>query len=1343
MYRFGAAEQVEIRDFAKVALTKDSFGDNSAIYIYKNFNNCPELEDKNGSRKYTLKDGEYIFYTDQNKSELAYFTNGTEVTLSGNITLPEFDIIELSTILESGLQEIPWRYLDLSGNAGISFQEYQYITLGAEDTINTMTLLSTDVDSEDSSKRYLSANWHSCDNVEYSIAGSSENNVLPAIKIQDGYSGNGWEANCILELDVTAGSTQTLHSTDKIETSLTLLRASTTGGRLPISDNDIIKAGSSSTTTYDAAPLSFKTNLACQACGNKINIDDVYYNPNKLKGFQLKVFATDEPALVSTEPGKVIPPKDSGIVDLTKWYGVKPDSVDPSSIWTAVNFDSIKVANDNIAVDGALRLSVSLLPSTYGICCIYVDYLDTDNTATASNMSTWIELIPGTRADDITVINDSHAKVDYFDKASNRISKLYLKPGINCIRINKTCRFFIKTSVESQGTLYFDALRLVNSKLLKYMDVNKKSITAYTNGLNLTQLDYLDTFIEDRSKLNAETKAIKQSALVDRALKELDTEVQGAHGAISAEYTYLTEYIPKVQTLVEVENAISKDLAVISELDKTRRTALTEVYSKISNTLENKKSLQEALNNNKQADELEQSLANILSELSPSEISKQQILDELAELKTDIISIVENTTDENILFDCKSMYGNTDLTAVFADILNEASDGIDRHYKEQLTNLANNLEQAVNSEDGNKLLTLLTALRTAETAETKEKLTMLISRLNEAIEHEEAINNSVANLVEAATIPNYTSLYSFAIELDSLIEYRGLAAAAADMVEAATESNNSKLVELVDELYDLIDTIGASESNTKTLRGNLTSLITDVKTKVDSGANLDVDSIITGKVEKVRTLASSDYKSRLGAIMDDIEDCVALLQTESSITKAMAKLDTSNDKQVSEMITSIDKIILDMTTNMNSLNNTIFTEFFSTESQPEAAKFVFDAVRLIWPAQLAARAIRELTDIEQTFTDALADKLVNFKKYRTSLSTKLKSVAGSLKQVIDSDTFLKLFDKIESLLSANEQKATNTALIAALSSLVQSSTELNYAIDTIKTADEDVVLRTLIRDWQDASSIVIKRKLQAALKEELARAIHVDEQLFAVISSIMYPTLSKLEVNLDTSDVFYSKLLSNIAAIKEEILFNGVGKLIVAEDFKYLALLMASFDVFKSDIIEFAAPEESWLPDALIDKIKELPSKISDYDNLIYDLNTLNNRLLMHITSAELVTLLSNITSITVRNILSDLLNAIMELENNDEIEPGFEEAFKILMLENALLEDIRNIDTNRDFYYNVPIEDHLAIELNDSDKLLNTLMNPQTNYDINNVNNSFVISKLDIEYLDSGIKIARSSRLN
>jgi hypothetical protein len=90
----------------------------------------------------------------------------------------------------------------------------------------------------------------------------------------------------------------------------------------------------------------------------------------------------------------------------------------------------------------------------------------------------------------------------------------------------------------------------------------------------------------------------------------------------------------------------------------------------------------------------------------------------------------------------------------------------------------------------------------------------------------------------------------------------------------------------------------------------------------------------------------------------------------------------------------------------------------------------------------------------------------------------------------------------------------------------------------------------------------------------------------------------------------------------------------------------------------------------------------------------------------------------------------------------NIKDTYVTLLTEEQLLEDIRAIDKNRLFYYNVPIEANVAIDFNEGDAKLNTLMNPAINYDINNVNNNFVISKLDINYLDSGIQIARSSRI-
>jgi len=80
---------------------------------------------------------------------------------------------------------------------------------------------------------------------------------------------------------------------------------------------------------------------------------------------------------------------------------------------------------------------------------------------------------------------------------------------------------------------------------------------------------------------------------------------------------------------------------------------------------------------------------------------------------------------------------------------------------------------------------------------------------------------------------------------------------------------------------------------------------------------------------------------------------------------------------------------------------------------------------------------------------------------------------------------------------------------------------------------------------------------------------------------------------------------------------------------------------------------------------------------------------------------------------------------------------------ESQLLTDIRAIDKDGEFYYNVPVESSIAIDFDESSVTPDTLLNPFISYDINNINNNFVISKLDINQLSNGLQIARSSRIS
>ena len=75
------------------------------------------------------------------------------------------------------------------------------------------------------------------------------------------------------------------------------------------------------------------------------------------------------------------------------------------------------------------------------------------------------------------------------------------------------------------------------------------------------------------------------------------------------------------------------------------------------------------------------------------------------------------------------------------------------------------------------------------------------------------------------------------------------------------------------------------------------------------------------------------------------------------------------------------------------------------------------------------------------------------------------------------------------------------------------------------------------------------------------------------------------------------------------------------------------------------------------------------------------------------------------------------------------------------ILQDINAIDTDHNFYYNTILDNSSMIDLNENNSD-ETLDNPYTWYNYNNVNNKFVITEIDSNYLSTGITIAKSSKL-
>ena len=244
--------------------------------------------------------------------------------------------------------------------------------------------------------------------------------------------------------------------------------------------------------------------------------------------------------------------------------------------------------------------------------------------------------------------------------------------------------------------------------------------------------------------------------------------------------------------------------------------------------------------------------------------------------------------------------------------------------------------------------------------------------------------------------------------------------------------------------------------------------------------------------------------------------------------------------------------------------------------------------------------------------------------------------------------------------------------------------------------------------------------------------------------------------------VFYGKLYQYITSITQEA--KGLRAQLLEADANYVEILSEAqkkFDII-CNIMDgklLEAFDKQNLKDWLLAEYAETfedNSMLSDdclikltslqlISNIQHEITTVKNADFREFISGDISdwAVQENIQSKNILAELAKLSSKLEELENADRVSADHKEAASIWAAEEKLLADIRAIDKDHDFYYTAPVDLSLAIEFNESNDSLNTLMNPAINYDINNINNNFVISKLDINYLDSGLQIARSSRLN
>jgi hypothetical protein len=1486
MYSLGASEQIEIRDFAHVILNKETLPDTSTIYLYKNFNDCDELEytnsaDSNGERHYTLKDGEYICYTDQNKAEFAYFASGTEVILTGNLVLPKFDQIDLAVIFDSGITEIPWARLYFSGEDSITFQEFQYITLGAGDTLESIQLAPNQTIEE----YYLDEQWRACDEVVYTPVGDETPTSLPKINtLNNGETnGNGWEACSILELNVSPNKAQALRSTDEIDTSISLYKGHSSG--VSPSDKPFMTI-SPSTAGSSMQPISIKANMSCQTSNSKLNISDVYLNPNKLKSFELKVFSSQEPTIVKTKPGSLVPITDGAStvdildwpIDNTKYIAAKSSN----DIWTSIELTKIKSTDDTF--DNALKLSACLLPNTYGIFSIYLSASDFPDAADAT---TWLELLPGTYSAGmpITLLNTASNNAPASTMVNDTV-KLTLKPGLNCIKINQTCDMFIKTNSD-KGGLMFDDLRLVDCQPIEYIE-NGHLTKQKTQGINLEQLGYLA--IANADTLNTFDMQVRKKLkedYTDEALAALNVQEQAASDSLSSLLDELLIAKPKLQILTEfLANACEEiqKLKTDASNDFEGLAALFVKYKELYEDIGRETSLRDALVANSDISQLEQQLAAILETFGTAETIKQELLENLDSLNQ-VIQSNKNIFNSvqlskgDILDDFES-YADSADSKLLNDLKLASIKEINAEYTNNLTALATAMTAVAEDESQARLRSILEDLYATQHTELLSQINVLLETNQTSLQEMVATAKSLA--VGTDSEVDYEALYVILTDLKSQLAITDIEDLLAELehVLASNMANNDKytrLAELVAELKRVIsDTATGDIINYASLANTIDTLIATVQTKISS-KQTNVDNAIVDALEDFEESMLNVYLAQVTELLSQLQLSLTALNDdyETNITL----LETTENESAKAILGMLESYVTAKKAQMNQVSLFGTGENFNIQQDYIRLPYGVISVLAVWPSYMQRDFIVGTDSLHKSILDVINNPTdVSDLTIDNSFFTKRPN--GDLRQVLvtaaNLDAFKQLFKQAKEKLTIKVQNTSRKEFINQLGMLTSSSPALQTAITAILVENDDklAVIRQLLEQLSSKPTVADKQRLVKELEAAVEEAIKIDTELFNICAALLCPSVLSLATALPdatTDAVFYSKLSnyinsqlteenSGILALissDESSVFRVLDKFDEIYDYLFEAQLILS-DVFAAltndNINKFnywsavaAAVSDNTENEsrillatsyldcltkirAILDiqeqitaiKSHNLLTVLQDYNLVVawqddnYNWRDSSGNYYQRYTagtwlpasewlSTDLVNTtaqwineqgywrdsagnfvkvdfkrdyieavgsgassgvwkdcngtevditdvaywvnaegdLVTVTNETLANILKSLFDNVNELGKFNIIPAEVKAAYSIWCLEEQLLNDIRRIDKNHEFYYNAPIESHVAINFNEGDSKLNTLMNPAVNYDINNINNNFVISKLDINYITTGLKIARSSTLN
>lgn len=486
MFTLGTDEQICIKEIVKIELDKnDSF-----LYWNRNDENSdaennifefdevytdidlktltPEQIAKLPRNAYTLKEGEYLYYTNAKKTNMAYYGAGSIIIKSEKtpklIKNTSKGIVKAEDIMNNGLDAIPWIGFRLGeDSAKITVIENQYISLTEGDTFYGATEVNAQPDNVGGIN--LSNIWVNIGSAKYKFAEEDAITALPEIKINGIY----WSARSRLDFNMGPAVAQKLHKKDSIE-------IYTGTSETP---ETIIKYNEGDSDSEN--PIAVYANYSCQYANHEFKLAD-NLNPK----FKLKVIKLKDPEIITNSETS----ENTHIVNIGNYEN-------GNTQYTKVSFAELEAAGGS----ELFKLNINVPAGEFGLIMFY--YIEDDKIAYNETKAAYIKAY-NSSGTEVAGIKRFNVEQDFTDtyKFKRGIQVIELNKDVSSISIytdnyNSDSAEGTTIPASAKGTLIFSELSLVkgiNPKLSYQFDGTQEETALNTLLADIQKAGVADTF---------------------------------------------------------------------------------------------------------------------------------------------------------------------------------------------------------------------------------------------------------------------------------------------------------------------------------------------------------------------------------------------------------------------------------------------------------------------------------------------------------------------------------------------------------------------------------------------------------------------------------------------------------------------------------------------------------------------------------------------------------------------------------------------------------------------------------------------------------------------------------